>query len=184
MSKTIKKSAKSLLKSGMTKDDALYKLLEEFKGQYNRIQIAKVLRFLPSKEQQRKFGLYNLLILIILIVIDISYIITLNYTGLVMLGLLTYVVATKNTKYYYWLSVLGALIIVLGIAMSFYGSVVESWGMSALWVVVTSIVIGGIFLAFGYVFPKRFTPNYDDSENEEYTAEDGTIQLRKKIKFF
>jgi hypothetical protein len=183
MSKSLRKAAKELLDEGLTKEAALAQLLVDFDRIYNRMEIAKVLRYLPSKEQKRQYGIYNTLMLSLLIIIDLSNLVILNYGGLIWFGLLTYLVISQKTKYYYWISVWGALIIVMGIAMSFYGGVVASWGISSLWFILASTILGGIFIAFGYLFPKYYTPEYDASGNEEFTDAEGNIQLRKKINF-
>ena len=120
--KEIDKEARELLKQGMPKQEAFETLVDKYK--YAK-DVADVVKNIPSAERIQKYGVWNTVLLIWLIIIELLVIVTSPSIGILWYGLLIYAVAKKLVKYYGWitlLAVLGALGSIATVALSGPGS--------------------------------------------------------------
>lgn len=105
--KQIKKRAKELLKTGITKQEAYEQLTDEFK---NGTVTAKVLRRLPSALALKRYGIWNHILLGLLIITALIFFIADPTPGIVIwYGLLIIAVATKSTRFYYWVTIMSGI---------------------------------------------------------------------------
>ncbi len=110
----ISKAAKQLIKQGASRQRAFDILVEKYK--YTR-DVSEVIKHLPSSEAIKKYGLWNYVLLGILILITGLFMLAYFSPGyLLWNGLLMYVVARMLVKYYILVSVLSGIGILGSIA--------------------------------------------------------------------
>ena len=178
--KKIKENVKNSLKTGKTKEEIYYEITSNYKDYRLQKEIANIIRFTPEKEKIRKYGIYNWLFLSLLIIIDLANILTLNYGGIIWFGALTYLVIAKQTKYYYWFIVFGAIIFISGIALTLYGYFGN--GLNPFSLIGGSALLAAIFISFGILMPRYLTPDYVIKE-EIVIDTDGERRKKKRIKY-
>jgi hypothetical protein len=179
--KTEKSNIKDLVKIGLrngkSKEELYYEIKEVYKNNTKMLnEIATIIKYVPEKSRLKKYGIYNTLFLIFLIIVDIANLITLNYGGFIWFGLITYFVAAKLTKYYYWIMLFGVIIFISGIAISIYT------GQNVLFLIIGSTIIAAIFIFFGYKMPKLLTPGYYFAD-ETIIDSSGNEITQKRINF-
>jgi len=102
--------ARLLLKqSEKTKQEIFEILVNKYK--YSK-DVAEVLRYIPSPQAIAKYGVWNTALLVFLIFIALFFIVIGFPVGLVWYGLSIYVVASKKTEYYMWVSVLFSIVLI------------------------------------------------------------------------
>jgi len=122
----IRREAKKLLKTGISRQETYEQLTQKFK--YRKL-IADVLEDLPSKKAKAKYGVWNYILLALLIVVSvISYFELQSFGSLIYCGILIYVVAKMLTQYYLWITVLSALFLISSVVLFFLEeNVVINW---------------------------------------------------------
>ena len=125
-----KREVKKLLKSGMSKEDIYYELIDKYKNPIEtrgiaytkRIHrdIANVIRYIPSNERLKKYGLFNNIFLIPLLLWGAWYLLLGDFSRLFWPGIFAFIVGFKHTKYYFVFVATGILVICQGFAMSLY----------------------------------------------------------------
>ncbi len=178
--KKIKDEVKNSLNAGKTKEEIYDEISAKYKDFRVHKDIANIIRFVPEKVKLKKYRIYNLLFLILLIIIDLANAVTLNYWGLIWFGVLTYLVATNQTKHYYWISIFGGIIMISGLALTLYGYFGN--GLNPFTLIVGSAVLGAIFILFGIYMPKFLTPDYTFSD-EIVTDTDGERRKKRTITY-
>lgn len=178
--KKIGETVKHGLKTGKTKEEIYEEITSYYKDYRLQKEIANIIRFTPEKEKIRKYGIYNWLFLILLIVIDLINVLTFNYSGIIWFGALTYLVITTQTKYYYWFIVFGAIIFISGIVLTLYGYFGN--GLNPFSLIGGTAVLATIFISFGILMPKYLTPDYVIKE-EIVIDTDGERRKKKRIKY-
>lgn len=162
---------KEQLKEGKTKNEIYNELKTEAKDVKNQKKIADLVRFSVEDWRMKKYGIYNTLFLIFLIVIELLNILTLNYGGIIWYGFFTYIVAKKFTKHYHWFTFVGIISMFLGVLPVLIN--IENTNIAFLILtIVFSVVIGLIFVLFGVKMPPALTPKYRIIE-EIITDSDG-----------
>lgn len=115
--KLIRTEAKALLRTGISRQEAYQQLTEKFKF---RKLIADVLEDLPSKKAKDKYGVWNYVLLALLLVVSvISFLETQSFGSLIWCGVLIYVVARMLTQYYLWITVISALFLISSVVLFF-----------------------------------------------------------------
>jgi hypothetical protein len=178
--KKIKELAKTGLDAGKTKEEIYYEINANYKDVRAQKDIANIIRFIPEKWRIKKYGIYNTIFIVLLIIIDIANLITLNYGGIFWFGVLTYLAITRQTKYYYWFILFGVIIFISGIALSLYGYF--GTGQNSLLIMIGSAILGLIFVLIGVYIPRFLTPNYVIAE-EFVVDSNGEKRKRKRIKY-
>ena len=178
--KKIKELATIALNNGKTKEEIYYEIIAKYKDYRAQKDIANIIRYIPEKWRLKKYGFYNVIFLVLLIIIDIANLVSANYGGLFWFGVLTYLIVTRQTKYYYWFILFGVIIFISGIALSLYGYF--GTGQNILLIMGGSAVLGLIFILFGIYMPKFLTPDYVIVE-EVFVDSDGENRKRKRIKY-
>lgn len=174
----IQKLVKELIGQGKSKQAVYDEMVGEFQ---NRKMIAEIVRFTPSATRLKKYGIWNNLYLVFVSIITILsfYRPTL---GIIWLGLLVIIVASKRFKYYYWNTFLGLLIIIISclLALRYFmnGNGFDSVGMKFL----LALFIGIIFTLGGVLLPKILTPKYKEKW-EKYLDNNGVEKMRTRYVF-
>ncbi len=75
--------------------------------------------------------------------------------------LLIYLTIRKQIKHYYWIAILGGIKFFMGLGFGVY-NIFETSIMPVAFIIVL-IIIGGIFILFGTLYPKRISPDFLDS---------------------
>ncbi|MBN2730220.1 MAG: hypothetical protein JXR53_13425 [Bacteroidales bacterium] len=174
----IQKLVKELIGQGKSKQEVYDEMVGEFQ---NRKMIAEIVRFTPSVTRLKKYGIWNNLYLVFVSIITILsfYRPTL---GIIWLGLLVIIVASKRFKYYYWNTLLGLIIIIVSclLALRYFmnGNGFDSVGMKFL----LALFIGIIFTIGGALLPKILTPKYKEKW-EKYLDNNGIEKMRIQYVF-
>jgi len=185
-----KREVKKLLKSGMSKEDIYYELIDKYKNPIEtrgiaytkRIHrdIANVIRYIPSNERLKKYGLFNNLFLIPLLLWGAWYLLLGDFSRLFWPGIFAFIVGFKHTKYYFVFVATGILVICQGFAMSLYAYQDHFSGSSIFLVLLFYASFGTILIVFGIYMPRLLTPKYTFTD-EIITTSDG--KKKKKISF-
>jgi len=105
--KQIRKRAKEILKTGIPKQEAYEQLAEEFQ---NRAATANVIRRLPSALALKKYGIWNHVLLgLLILTASILLLVKPSFGTALWYGLLIIAVARKTTRFYYWVTIMSAL---------------------------------------------------------------------------
>lgn len=178
--KKIKESVKAGLAEGKSKDQIFEEIYFAQKDPRTQKEIANIVRFVPEKAKLKKYGILNTIFLVLLVLIDIMFLLTLNFGGLLWFGAMTYIVAAKQLKHYYWIMILGGCAFIGGLAAGLMGYMGE--GQNVTFILIGSVIFAAIFVAFGIYMPKLLTPNYEIVE-ETIVDENGESVKRKKIQY-
>lgn len=109
--KEIRKEAKQLLKQGTSKQETFELLVDKHKYTY---EIADILESIPSAKAIAKYGIWNHVLLAIIILTTIVFFLTTYSIGtLLWYGLLIYGVATKRINYYMWVTIMSLFALVV-----------------------------------------------------------------------
>jgi hypothetical protein len=170
--KDFKRIAKQKLAEGISKQNIYDEAITE--GHPPK-QVADILVDLPTKERWKKYGIWNTVFLILLILVALANLIQPSLALLVNIGLI-YLVAAKKFQLYYFHVVVGVWGFVSLIATFLAYSNVTPTNLAIA--VGTSIlfIIPGVFL------PKMLAPKYT-LENEIYYNEEGNSRLTNKHVF-
>jgi hypothetical protein len=113
--KEIRKEARQLLKQGTSKQETFELLVDKHK--YTK-EIADILKNIPSAIAIAKYGIWNHVLLAILILTTIIFFLVAPSIGtLLWYGLLIYGVATKRINYYMWVTVMSSFALVVFIVI-------------------------------------------------------------------
>jgi len=185
-----KREVKKLLKSGMSKEDIYYELIDKYKNPIEtrgiaytkRIHrdIANVIRYIPSNERLKKYGVFNTLLLIPMLLWASWYLLQGDFSRLFWPGIFSFILGYKHTKYYFVFAATGILLICQGLAMSLYAYQDYFLGLSMTLVLVLCILLGTALIVFGIYMPRLLTPKYTFTD-EIITTSDG--KKKKKISF-
>jgi|SRR5690554_2617160 len=176
----IKELAISGLNDGKTKEELYYEITSVYKDIRVQRDIANIIRFIPEKTRLKKYGIYNTMVIVLLIVIDLINLLVLNYGGLLWFGVLTYFAFTRKTNYYYWFAIIGLFIILAGLFVGLNDY--STTGQLSVFLIIGSAIMGLMFISVGIYLPKLLTPNYELAE-ENIIDSNGEKRKVKRIKY-
>ena len=165
---------KDLLKKGKSKQDVYEELIKKYD---NRNQVADILRFIPSLERNKKYGIWNTIYLIYLSVFLLIIIVYPTiFTGVFFV--LVLLIAFKKFEYYYWNTIFGAVTLILyyifvAIASTYFKNGGLEEELMHAFVIINTL----IFICAGIFLPKILTPKYIKKE-EKSTDDDGKEIIR------
>ena len=176
--KQIAEEARQLLKQGeKTKQDVFEILVDKYK--YSK-DVADILKYIPTTQAVKKYGIWNSILLIILILTAISALITLPTVGMIWYILLIYVVASKKTQYYMWATFLYSAFAIVFIASIVYE---KSFDILFHW---TGLVFLIFFIIPGCILPlwlqKKLCPKPVE-QREVYVNAEGNKRMKIVYKF-
>jgi len=170
----IRELAKQEIKAGKSKEVVFTEIYAMYNDFRFHEPIARIIQYIPGPGRLKKYGIYNTLFLLLLIGLGIALIITSNYEGLILIAVLTYLVAVRETKYYQWITFVGAIFIIIICVQLISGG--SNPPERALLAYGGMIFLSVIFILFGIYIPKLLTPDYQiveetitNSEGEQYT---------------
>jgi len=178
--KKIKESVIAGLNEGKSKDQIFEEIYSTQKDPRVQKEIANIVRYVPEKSRLKKYGFLNIIFLVILVLIDISFLLTLNFGGLLWFGAMTYIVFAKQLKHYYWIMILGGCAFIGGLAAGLMGYMGQ--GQNVTFLLIGSTIFASIFIAFGIYMPKLLTPEYEIID-ETVVTENGESLKRKRIRY-
>ena len=164
----IAKEACKLLKEGMPKQQAFEVLVEQYK--YSK-DVAEILSKIPSLKRSKKYHFWNIVLLILLIILELHNFLNPSLS-IIYYGLLIYVVATKMTRYYFWIPLLSFIAITVVIYFLFSASTKIQ--------LLTAFFVLAIYLPAGLLsiwLAKKLCPSVTEKK-EMYTNEEGENRMR------
>ena len=169
--KVILHLAKEKINAGLSKQKAYEELSSEFR---NRNVVAALVRSIPTRARKEKYDIYNILFLTVLGVVTVLYAISSPMVGLAWFGWLIYIVAARDYRNYYWITLLGTMGIIGSICLSLFGVFnLQVPGQ----VIFLSVIFSAVFIVFGIVMPLLMTPAYR-SKKEYFLNSKGEKKLR------
>lgn len=170
--KEITADAKQLFKEGNNKQKTFEALVEKYG--YAK-DVADVLKNIPSAEAVDKYGGWNTLLLILMIITSSVVILTsLSIGSIIWYSLLTYAVAKKLVKYYVWVSILSGL----GLAGNTVFVLMSGADPLLTWISIAILVILFLpILIISIYLQKKLCPPPSE-EKEIYTNSEGDQRMR------
>jgi hypothetical protein len=165
---------KDLLKKGKSKQEVYEELIKKYN---NRNQVADILRFIPSIERNKKYGIWNTIYLIYLSIFLLITIV-IPTIGTTVFFLLALLIALKKFEYYYWNTIFGVVTLILyAIIIAIAGTYFKNDGPEERIMHAFVIFNTLIFIYAGIFLPKILTPKYIKNE-ERYKDDDGKERIR------
>lgn len=174
--KEIRDEARQLLKQGTSKQDTFEILREKYK--YAK-DVADILKNLPSQQAIEKYRKWNYVLLGLLVLSTAIFFWAKPTLGITLwYGLLIYAVARILVKYYIWVTLLSAIVIISSIAVFLtYQRAVTNW---------TDIIIMLSLIIPTFILPiwleKKLCPKPTERK-EQYTNEQGQQRLKIVYEF-
>ena len=150
--------------------DTLLKKYEELSTEFKfRNTVADVVQNIPSRSLKQKYDVLNILFIVFLSLVTVPYLLF-EPPGALWLIWLIYVVSAREFRFYYWITLLGAIGIIGSIVILLY----DIFYSGKVPFFVPGILAGFslIFLLFGIIMPKLMTPAYS-IRKEFYTNANG-----------
>lgn len=169
--KKISKEAKDLIKQGKSKQEVYDELVDKYKY---RNAIADIVRFTPSLERLKKYSAWNTAFLIIVSLLTLLSIFNITL-GIIWFVFIIIIVAMKKYKYYYWITILGAITIMVSFALYFLSGENGESDVD-LATLIGSLIIAIIFILAGTILPKKITPPYTERK-EKFIDKNGKQKL-------
>lgn len=136
--KEVRKEAKELLKQGISKQQVFERLVE--KHLYS-IEIADILSNIPSPKAISKYGVWNNVLLGVIILNALIFFISSPPIGVSLwFGLLIYGVLTKKINYYKWVAILSFLIITIFVVLMFNDSGGNDFSFSLISILTINLI--------------------------------------------
>ena len=172
----MRNEARQLLKEGTSKQETF----EVLKEKYNVVKdLAEMLKTLPSKQAIDKYGKWNNVLLALLVLTTAIFLWTTPSPGiLIWYGILIYAVAKRLVKYYVWLTVFSAILIISLIAVVFTNDTAATSWITI--VVLLSLVIPTLVLPLW--LEKKLCPEPTERK-EVYTNSLGEERLKIVYEF-
>ena len=172
----VRKEAIKLLKKGTSKQETFDFLVDKYK--FSK-EISEVLKNIPSSKAIAKYGIWNNLLIALLILTTIIFLSVSSSIGILLwYGLLIYGVATKRVNYYLWVSVLSTFCLICFIAIFFMNfSEPTNWTITIIMLI---LIIPSCFLPIWLA--KRMCPKPIESK-EEYINSEGQKRLKIVYEF-
>lgn len=168
--KIIRKEAKTLLNQGITKQETFELLVDKYKFSH---EIASVLNNIPSAKAIAKYGIWNNILLALLILTSIIYFINSAFMPIIYNGFLAYGVISKRVNFYIWITILSSMgLIVLVAIILTDSSITIDWKVMILLGIYLTSTILPIWLE------KKLCPKTTERK-EIYTNSEG--QQKSKI---
>jgi len=161
----IRKEARALMKGGMSKQEAYEELVK--KHRYY-IEIADTIENVPHPSAKKKYGAWNVLLLVLLCIVTLLNFFGGNLVGAVLDLLLIRFVAGYFIHRYVWLIVFGAL----GLIGTLFISIVNYEGLVLILTLVFGSLIPILMIIFGIMLPKKLCPA-PDVKRETYLNKEG-----------
>ncbi|MBK9636569.1 MAG: hypothetical protein IPO63_01640 [Bacteroidetes bacterium] len=164
----IAKEARKLLKEGMPKQEVFEVLVEQYK--YSK-DVATILSGIPSLKRSKRYHFWNIVLLILIIILELH---NLLYPSLSIIwyGLLIYIVATKMTRYYFWIPLLS--FIAISVAIYFLFSATTKLQLFIGFFVLAIYLPAGLLSIW---LVKKLCPSVTEKK-EMYTNEDGENRMK------
>ncbi len=168
----IRKGAKILLNQGNTKQETFDLLVEKYNFSH---EIASILNNIPSSKAIEKYGIWNHILLAILLLTSIFFVIYSIYAPLIYYGILIYGVASRRVNFYIWITIISSIGFIGLIAVIVTSSLINlDW---------TVVILFGLYLT-SIILPiwleKKLCPK-PIKRKEKYTNSEG--QQRFKIAY-
>jgi len=176
--KEIAKEAQQLLKQGdKTKQEIFDILVDKYK--YSK-DVADILRYIPTKQAIKKYGIWNSILLTVLVLSTALSLITVPTIGIIWYILLIYAVASKKMQYYMWATILYSLF-----AMVFFATILttKSFDIIFHWIILCLLfflVVPGCILPLW--LQKKLCPKPIE-QKEVYVNAEGNKRMRIVYKF-
>jgi hypothetical protein len=176
--KEIAKEAQQLLKQGgKTKQEVFEMLVDKYK--YSK-DVADVLRYIPTTQAIAKYGAWNTVLLVILILTAIISFMPNPTLGILWYVLLIYAVATKRIQYYMWATILYSFFAISFLAIIMY---MKSFEIIFHWI---SLIFLTFFVIPGCILPlwiqKKLCPKPIERK-EVYVNAEGNRRLKIVYEF-
>lgn len=173
---SIRKDARELLKVGTSRQDTYLQLKEKFN--YPK-QVADVMKTMPSQAALKKYGIYNHILLGIILLMPVLLIIRSgNHAANVAFLFYAYIVASRTLEFYIILTTLSGLALIATIGIMIFQPFAPGEWVDALLLLILLIPMA--------IMPvwirKRFCPP-PEIKYEDYTDANG-ISRRKTIYTF
>ncbi len=170
--------AKKMIKEGQNKQEVYNQLVDEY---HERKTIADIIRYIPSPEKLKKYGIWNALFLTFIIGTTSAVLLTVPSFSLAPLLIFVALVAFKQFKYYYWSVFFGIVLLIIGTIGNIYNYLEKPSDFQVM-PLIAICLLGVIFIFAGTYLPKKIIPNYRE-EKEKYTASNGQTKIRLKHYF-
>ncbi|MCL2247003.1 MAG: hypothetical protein FWC10_07825 [Lentimicrobiaceae bacterium] len=177
--KEIRKEAKQLLNQGdKTKQEVFELLVDKYK--YSK-DVAGVLKYIPTKQAVKKYGIWNSILLIFLVITTILVFLTMPIQ-LIWYVPLIYIVASKKLQYYFWVTVLFSLM-AIGFFIVFISTLFTQPFDTTIWIFV---VVSMFFVIPGCILPlwlqKKLCPKPIE-RREVYVNAEGNKRVQLVYEF-
>lgn len=172
--------ARREIMAGKPKIDVFRDIYSSFNDPSLHDQIARIVQYIPEPSRIRQYGIINSIFLLLLAAISIALILKSEYSALIIPLILLYIVSTRQTRHYHWITFAGGLLIIISLAIAITG-----WPEvkdNPLLTVGLAALAGVIFILFGIFMPRLLTPDYKTAE-ETTTDSDGHKVTSKKLIF-
>ena len=176
----VTETARREIMAGKSKEEVFRDIYASFNDPRLHEPIARIVQYIPEPARIRKYGIINTIFMFLLAAICIALIIRSQYTGMVIPAILLYLVSTRQTRYYQWITFVGGLLLIISLTMAMTGwpEVKEN----PLLTLGLATLTGVLFILFGILMPRLLTPGYRAVE-ETTTDSDGRTVTHKKLIF-
>lgn len=165
----VRNEAMSMVRQGATRQETFNTLKEKYK--YAK-EIAAVVKFIPSKAAKKKYGIWNYILLAMLLAIMTLFMLSSPSIGiLIWYGLLIYAVARMLVEYYIYVTVLSIFGLISGVAIFIISETMTLPDAIVLSIITLPSSILPIWIS------KRLCPSPNEKK-ESYTNKAGQQRLR------
>ena len=173
---SIRKDARELLKMGTSRQDTYLQLKEKFN--YPK-QVADVMKTMPSQAALKKYGVYNHILLGIILLMPVLLIIRSgNHASYIAFLFYAYIVASRTLEFYIVLTTLSGFALIATIGIMILQPLAPGEWIDAILILILLIPMA----IMPIWIKKRFCPP-PEIKYEEYTYANG-ISRRKPIYTF
>jgi hypothetical protein len=172
--------ARREIRAGKPKSDVFRDIYSLFNDPKLHDPIAQIVQYIPDPARIKKYGIINTVFMLLLAAICVAQILKSQYSALVVPLILLYLVSTRQTRYYQWITFVGGLLIIISLT-----TVITGWPEAQnnpLLTLGLAALTGVIFILFGIFMPRLLTPDYKTIE-ETTTNSDGHPVTHKKLIF-
>lgn len=167
----IRKDIEQRLKLGDSKQEILDDLLSKYN---NSKQLANIIRFIPYPELIKKYGIWNKVFLVFILILTAG---TLAHPiASILFGIMAFAIATKRFEFYWISTILGFMLIFIT-----FGIAITSKNDFNLLIPVVSMIASAVLIGGGIFLPNLITPNYKVTKVLHST--DGINKIKLVYKF-
>ncbi len=163
-----------MLRQGATRQEVFKILVEKYK--YAK-EIATIVKFIPSNAAKKKYGIWNFILLAILLAIITLFMVSSpSIVNLVWYGILIYVVASMLVEYYIYVTVFSVFGLIAGVAIFITSETMTLQDAIVLSIITLPSAVLPIWIS------KRLCPPPIEKK-ESYTNKTGQKRLRVLYEF-